>query len=102
MLEPVIGTDAALQAGASALHTFAPDNVLTRGNLLRGDVEAGHQAAAATAEGRFETGFVEHAYIEPEAGFAEPVGDRIEVTACTQAPYMDLDETARVLGVLSY
>ena len=25
--------------------------------------------------------------------------DRIEVTACTQAPYMDLEETARVLGV---
>ena len=46
--------------------------------------------------------FVEHAYIEPEAGYAVPVGDgpdRIEVTACTQAPYMDLEETARVLGV---
>ena len=31
-----------------------------------------------------------------------PIGagpDRIEVTACTQAPYMDLEETARVLGV---
>ena len=27
------------------------------------------------------------------------VGDRIEVAACTQAPYMDRDETARVLGV---
>ena len=26
--------------------------------------------------------------------------DRIEVTACTQAPYMDLEETARVLGVV--
>ena len=25
--------------------------------------------------------------------------DRIEVTACTQAPYMDREETARVLGV---
>ena len=29
-------------------------------------------AAAATVEGRFETSFVEHAYIEPEAGFAVP------------------------------
>src|SRR4029450_8745641 len=57
---------------------------------------------SATAEGRFETAFVEHDYIEPEAGYAVPVGagpDRIEVTACTQAPYMDLEETARVLGV---
>ncbi len=30
-------------------------------------------------EGEFETGFIEHAYIEPEAGFARRVGDRIEV-----------------------
>jgi CO/xanthine dehydrogenase Mo-binding subunit/aerobic-type carbon monoxide dehydrogenase small subunit (CoxS/CutS family) len=99
VLEPVTGVEAALAPGAPALHPFAPGNVLTRGNLRCGDVEAGHRAAAAIAEGRFETSFVEHAYIEPEAGFAEPVGDRIEVTACTQAPYMDLDETARVLGV---
>ena len=29
-----------------------------------------------------------------------PAGpDRIEVAACTQAPYMDRDETARVLGI---
>jgi CO/xanthine dehydrogenase Mo-binding subunit len=53
-------------------------------------------------EGVFETAFVEHAYIEPEAGYAVPIGagpDSIEVTATTQAPYMDLEETARVLGV---
>ena len=51
------------------------------------------------AEGSFETGFVEHAYIEPEAGYAQRIGDRIEVFACTQAPYMDRDEVARVLGL---
>jgi CO/xanthine dehydrogenase Mo-binding subunit/aerobic-type carbon monoxide dehydrogenase small subunit (CoxS/CutS family) len=99
---PVSSIDAALASLTSAIHVGVPDNVLTRGNLSCGDVQAGHAAAAATAEGRFETTFVEHAYIEPEAGFAVPVGtgpDRIEVTACTQAPYMDLEETARVLGV---
>jgi CO/xanthine dehydrogenase Mo-binding subunit/aerobic-type carbon monoxide dehydrogenase small subunit (CoxS/CutS family) len=98
-LEPVAGVEAALAPGAPVLHRFAPDNVLTRGNLRCGDTFAAHGCAAATAEGQFETAFVEHAYVETEAGFAEPVGERIEVTACTQAPYMDLDETARVLGV---
>ncbi len=98
-LTPLAGLGAALGPGAEALHAHAPDNVLTRGNLRCGDVTAGHAAGAATAEGRFETGFVEHAYIEPEAGYAMPVGDRIEVAACTQAPYMDLAEVARVLGV---
>jgi CO/xanthine dehydrogenase Mo-binding subunit len=42
---------------------------------------------------------VEHAYIEPEAGYARRVGDRVEVHASTQAPMMDRDETARVLGL---
>jgi CO/xanthine dehydrogenase Mo-binding subunit/aerobic-type carbon monoxide dehydrogenase small subunit (CoxS/CutS family) len=98
---PASGLDAGL-AASPAIHAGVPDNVLARGHLRCGDVEAGHAGAAATAEGIFETSFVEHAYIEPEAGYAVPVGDgpdRIEVTACTQAPYMDLEETARVLGL---
>ena len=53
--------------------------------------------AAAVAEGEFETGFVEHAYIEPEAGYARRVGDRIEILACTQTPYMDRDEVANMM-----
>lgn len=96
---PLTGVDAALAAGAPALHAFAPDNVLARGHLRRGDAAGVHDRSAATAEGVFTTAFVEHAYIEPEAGYAERIGDRIEVSACTQAPYMDLEETARVLGV---
>jgi CO/xanthine dehydrogenase Mo-binding subunit len=103
---PVSSIGDALASATPAIHAGVPDNVLTRGNLRCGDVHQGHAGAAATAEGRFETAFVEHAYIEPEAGYAVPVGadpdrppDRIEVTACTQAPYMDLEETARVLGV---
>ncbi|MGF7161185.1 CO/xanthine dehydrogenase Mo-binding subunit/aerobic-type carbon monoxide dehydrogenase small subunit (CoxS/CutS family) [Rhodoligotrophos appendicifer] len=98
-LPPTSGVAAALSPGAPVLHERFPDNVLARGHLRTGDVAHGHGQAAATVEGRFATGFVEHAYIEPEAGFAVATGDRVEVTACTQAPYMDLDETARVLGV---
>jgi CO/xanthine dehydrogenase Mo-binding subunit len=99
---PLTGIDAALAPGAPPLHTAFPDNVLARGNLSCGDLAAAHARAAATAEGRFHTAFVEHAYIEPEAGYAVPIGpgpDRIEVTASTQAPYMDREETARVLGL---
>jgi CO/xanthine dehydrogenase Mo-binding subunit/aerobic-type carbon monoxide dehydrogenase small subunit (CoxS/CutS family) len=103
---PVSSIDDALASVTPAIHAGVPDNILTRGNLRCGDVHAGHAGAATTAEGRFETAFVEHAYIEPEAGYAVPGGgdtdrgpDRIEVIACTQAPYMDLEETARVLGV---
>ncbi len=51
------------------------------------------------SEGVFTTAFVEHAYIEPEAGFAIPTETGVAITACTQAPAMDREETARVLGV---
>ena len=66
---------------------------------MRGDTSDGFDSAAAVAEGRFETSFVEHAYIEPEAGYAMRVGDRIQITACTQTPYMDRDEMALIMGL---
>ena len=84
--------DEALEEGAERIHARRPRNILTSGRVARGDVVAGLAAADVVVEGAFETGFVEHAYIEPEAGFARRVGDRIEIQACTQAPYMDRDE----------
>ncbi len=91
--------DAALAAGAELLHAARAGNILTTGRVAKGDVAQGLAAAAATVEGSFETGFVEHAYIEPEAGFARRVGDRIEVQACTQSPHMDRDDIAVILGI---
>ena len=35
----------------------------------------------------------------PEAGWARRVGDRIEIFATTQTPYMDRDEIAHVMGL---
>ena len=56
--------------------------------------------APIEASGEFETPFIEHAYIEPEAGWARRIeGGRIEVAASTQTPYMDRDEVANVLGI---
>ena len=81
---------------AAALHAHAPGNVLCRGRVFsRSPREGG--GVEATIE--TETSFVEHAYIEPEAGYARRVGDTIEVVACTQTPYMDRDELALILGI---
>ena len=99
-LPPVTDVDAALAPRAPILHDHAPRNVLVGGRLARGDIEAGFAAgAAATAEIEIETTFVEHAAIEPEAGWARRIGDRIELVVSTQAPYMDRDEVALVLGI---
>ncbi len=91
--------EAALAPDAPRIHAGRPGNVLTRGRVVRGDAEGALAAADVVVEGEFETGFVEHAYIEPEAGFARRVGDRIEIQACTQAPYMDRDDVAKILGL---
>jgi aerobic-type carbon monoxide dehydrogenase small subunit (CoxS/CutS family) len=76
-LPPLHGLDAALAPQAPQLHEASPGNILIRGNLRRGDAAAALATSAVTAEIGFETAFVEHAYIEPEAGYARRIGDRI-------------------------
>ena len=97
---PLLRTiDEALAPGARLIHAHRPENVLTRGRVARGNVEQALAEADAVVEGEFETGFVEHACIEPEAGFARRVGDQIEIQACTQSPYMDRADIAKLLGI---
>jgi CO/xanthine dehydrogenase Mo-binding subunit len=96
---PPLPFDAAIAPGAPAMHAAKPDNVLVSGRVACGDIETAFATAAVTAEGSFETVFVEHAYIEPEAGYARRVGDRIEIVTCTQSPYMNRDEIALIMGL---
>ncbi|MEC3861252.1 molybdopterin cofactor-binding domain-containing protein [Mesobacterium sp. TK19101] len=86
-------------AGADLLHPDRAENVMCRGYVARGDAAAGMARAAHVVSGRFSTGFIEHAYIEPEAASARRVGDRIELQCCTQAPYMNRDAIAGILGL---
>jgi aldehyde oxidoreductase len=98
-LLPLTTMDEALAAGAPRIHAHREGNVLVRGRVVCGDVEKALAEAEVVAEGEYETGFVEHAYIEPEAGFARRVGDRIEIQACTQSPYLDRSDIAKILGI---
>jgi aldehyde oxidoreductase len=89
----------ATRADAPRLHENRPGNILVEGHVERGDAERALTEAAHWIEGTFTTPFVEHAYIEPEAGFAVRIGDRIEIHASTQAPHMDREALALVLGI---
>lgn len=91
--------DDALKEGAEVLHDDRPGNELVRGLVARGDAQSGLAAAAYTVSGEFSTPFIEHAYIEPEAGYARRVGDRIEIHGCTQSAYMNRDAMAAVMGL---
>jgi len=97
---PALASPAEAQApGTDAIHKSRPGNILVRGSVVHGDVESAFERADVVVEGEFETGFIEHAYIEPEAGFARRVGDRIEVQSCTQSPYMTRKDIASILGI---
>jgi aldehyde oxidoreductase len=89
----------ALEASAPRLHESRPGNVLVEGYVERGDIAEGFEQAAHIVEGRFSTPFIEHAFIEPEAGYAVRLGERIEVRASTQAPHMDRVALASILGI---
>ncbi len=84
---------------APQLHEARPENTLIRGRVVTGDADAALANAAHVVSGRFETSYVEHAYIEPEAGAAWLDGDQLVIRACTQAPVMDQEETAKILGL---
>ena len=86
-------------ASAAQLHIGRNQNVMCTGFVKCGASDTALKKAHVTVEGHFQSGFVEHAYIEPEAGFAQVVNGRIEVHACTQAPVMDLEGLERVLGI---
>jgi CO/xanthine dehydrogenase Mo-binding subunit/aerobic-type carbon monoxide dehydrogenase small subunit (CoxS/CutS family) len=98
---PLDTPEMALSATGDLLHDFAPENVLCRGRVVKGDVERGLHESAFVAEDEYRTSYVEHAYIEPEAGYAEVFQEngeeRIRIFACTQTPVMDKEEVARVL-----
>jgi CO/xanthine dehydrogenase Mo-binding subunit/aerobic-type carbon monoxide dehydrogenase small subunit (CoxS/CutS family) len=85
--------------GVARLHDGRDRNVMCGGLVICGDPQKGVATADVTVEGHFSSGFVEHGYIEPEAGFAQIVDGRLEVHACTQAPVMDLDALEIILGM---
>lgn len=98
-LQPLLTIYAAVEDDAPRLHANRPGNILVRGRVACGDVERAMASADAVVEGEFETGFVEHAYIEPEAGWARRIGDGVELTVSTQSPYLDRDDVAAILGL---
>jgi len=94
--------DVATARTSAPLHDTRPGNLLITGRVRSsGQKDATDRQGASVhqVEGRFETSYVEHAYIEPEAGAAWMDGDTLVIQACTQAPIMDRDDTAGVLGL---
>lgn len=96
---PALTDPAEAERSAALVHPNRGGNLLVQGRVVKGDAEGALASSAHVVEGEVATAFVEHAYIEPEAGAAWMEGETLCIRACTQAPVMDRDDTALVLGL---
>ncbi|MBI4674601.1 MAG: xanthine dehydrogenase family protein molybdopterin-binding subunit [Chloroflexi bacterium] len=66
---PAVFTPAeAMQPGAPIV--TEPDNIVARWRIVKGDADAAMKNADVIVEGTYKTQFIDHAYLEPEAGIA--------------------------------
>ncbi len=100
-LPAMLTTEDAAAPEAVRLHDDRPGNLLTTGRVITGDLEAGFAEADIVLERHLTTSWVEHAYIEPEAGWARRFGDRLEIQAGTQAPHLDRESLAAIMDLAS-
>ncbi len=98
-LPALLTPETAEAPGAAQIVPGRAGNRLTEGRVRKGDAAAALAGSAHVVEGAVTTAYVEHAYIEPEAGVAWMEGATLCIRACTQAPVMDRDDTAAILAL---
>jgi aldehyde oxidoreductase len=103
-LPGVFSPPEALARGAAILHAprpgSAPTNVMYGTHVTKGDPDAALASADVVVEGTFRTPFVDHAYLEPEAGTAWVDADGVvTVRMASQAVGIHRFVVAAVLGL---
>ncbi|MDI7277868.1 MAG: molybdopterin-dependent oxidoreductase, partial [Anaerolineae bacterium] len=90
----------AMKPEAPLVHEDRRSNVLKHIYVRRGNVEEGFAAADVVVEGSYRTPFVEHAYLQPEAGlgYIDEQG-RVTVVCAAQWPHDDLHQIAHALAL---
>jgi xanthine dehydrogenase molybdenum-binding subunit len=97
VLEPLTDPHVALRPESPKIH--AEGNILSRTTIRRGDLEAAERTSAHVVQGQFQTQFIEHAYMEPEAAVAVPQDGGVQVLSQSQGVYDDQIQIARLLGL---
>jgi CO/xanthine dehydrogenase Mo-binding subunit len=91
---PILSTpEQALAPDAPRVHDDR-SNVLLHQKIRRGDIAAGFASADVVVEGRFTTGWQEHAYLQPDAGIAYWEGDRLVLETAGQWLHEDRRQIA--------
>jgi CO/xanthine dehydrogenase Mo-binding subunit len=88
----------ALADGAPLIHEKG--NVLYRRRAVKGDAASAFSSCAVVVEKTYRTSFIEHSYLEPDAGAGWVDNDgTLVIVASTQNPHYDHAEVAALLGV---
>ncbi len=94
----VLTPEEAMKDGAPKIH--AKGNVLFTRNLQHGNTEKAFKQCKAVVEKTYRTSPVEHAYLEPDAGYGYVDEDgTLVIYASTQNPHYDHKEVVDILGV---
>lgn len=90
----------AMEDGQPQIHEGNPNNVLSRYRIRKGDMEAAWGRADVIVEGTYDTGYQEHAYLQPEAGvgYIDDEG-RITVAVAGQWNHEDLWQITHALDL---
>ena len=98
VLPAVYDPAAALADGAPAIHEKG--NLLFRRRVVRGDAADVFSSCAAVVEETYRTSFLEHCYLEPDAGAGWVDADgTLVIIASTQNPHYDHAEVVALLGL---
>jgi xanthine dehydrogenase molybdenum-binding subunit len=98
VLEPVTDPFASMRDGAPQVHEGG--NILSVSKVKRGDVDQALAAAAHVVTETFRTQWIEHAFLEPEAGLAVPQGDGgVHVYSQGQGVWEDRRQIASFLAL---
>jgi CO/xanthine dehydrogenase Mo-binding subunit len=100
-LPPVTDPFEALKPDAPILRPGSAGNTnrINHGRVRKGDAEAVLQGCDLVLDEEFSTQFIEHAYMEPEAGIAVPRPDGvIEIYGSMQHPYSTRRFVSAMLG----
>jgi CO/xanthine dehydrogenase Mo-binding subunit len=97
-LPAVFHTDKALEPGAPKIHDKG--NLLFTRSVKKGNIEKAFAQCVAIVEKTYRTTYIEHSYLEPDAGAGYvDYDDTLVIFASTQNPHYDHKEVVGLLGL---
>ncbi len=99
-LPSVLDPEDALKPNSPLVHETHGSNLINEHVVRRGNIEQGFRESEFFIEQKFETQWIEHAYMEPESGIAIPRSDGVMVIyGSMQHPFSTRRFVSGLLGV---